>query len=405
MAKEYTENIIPNMTSNNTPSGTVSSSGCLNSSWYDFNAFNYATLTNGWIGNIANGSWIQYQFNTGKKIKKYTISNVTGANNIRYPRGFSLKASNTGLFTGEEVTLDTQINLIFTNGEKKTFICSTIPKISYLYYRITDIASSTWQPVISMIEMMEEVNKTKFLLKDGNKCKSVSVDKYTDDLIPIMISNTSPSGIASASGEHVGKIPYQAWRAFDDKSIKGLSSWGIKTIIGWLAYEFPVAQRINKYTLLGYSQYDSEWKSLMPNSWTFEGSNDSSTWVILDTQNNINDWQDSVKKTFMFNNGIAYKKYRININKNNGHASFIELGGLEMMMNISYKSSLNLSYPPTENDFLTNGMDDISPLYNQEVNPKTNELLDGGEVLGSGIVHKYHVNKSDMENITGFTIS
>ncbi|MNM76794.1 N-acetylneuraminate epimerase [compost metagenome] len=62
--------------------------------------------------------------------------------------------------------------------------------------------------------------------------------------------------------------------------------------------------------------------SQLPASWTFEGSNNSSNWTILDSQNNYTEWNQG-ENVFTFNNDKSFKYYRINITKNNGASTYV----------------------------------------------------------------------------------
>ncbi|MHA6530164.1 discoidin domain-containing protein [Paenibacillus sp. BAC0078] len=146
------------------------------------------------------------------------------------------------------------------------------------------------------------------------------------NLIPKMTSNTSPSGIASASSEW--GTAHQAFSAFD--GIINDRGWASVqgTPYGWISYEFPQVTIVNKYSLL--PRVDNiDYKTESPKDWTFEGWN-GENWVILDTQKNISGWTQGEPKIFSFTNQIAFIKYRLNISKNNGKAEFVTLGSLKM---------------------------------------------------------------------------
>lgn len=154
---------------------------------------------------------------------------------------------------------------------------------------------------------------------------------YTDDLIPTMTSNTAPLGIASASSEY-STFYHAAFQAFND--VDNEYGWGAAngTTTGWLAYEFPSNKIIRKYTLMSRKN-SVTYATESPKNWTFEGY-DGTNWVVLDTRTNITNWQMSVKKEFEFSNNTSYKKYRINVTANNGHASYLAIGEMEMMEEI-----------------------------------------------------------------------
>ncbi|MEK3769635.1 discoidin domain-containing protein [Paenibacillus sp. FSL R5-0887] len=145
-------------------------------------------------------------------------------------------------------------------------------------------------------------------------------------LIPVMTSNTSPSGVVSASSEW--GIDHQAFNAFNNNNND--YGWASKEGVpyGWIAYEFESPQIVNSYSLTGRGKNENVAKE-SPKNWTFEGW-DGENWVVLDTQNNITGWTTSADKVFAFNNEKEYKKYRLNISENNGYSYFVTIGEIKM---------------------------------------------------------------------------
>ncbi len=147
------------------------------------------------------------------------------------------------------------------------------------------------------------------------------------NLIPVMTSNTAPSGIASASSVWSANN-HQPFQVFDGKdSDYGWSTVG-GTLTGWIAYEFDKPTTVNKYTLKPRNN-DIDFSTEAAKDWTFEGW-DGANWVVLDTRADITGWVKKVSKEFTFTNDTAYKKYRLNITKNNGNTSFVTLGEMQM---------------------------------------------------------------------------
>jgi len=113
----------------------VASSSTKSDGYEPYLVFNKAYgLLNSWLTVLSTlTGWIQYQVSEKKVIKSYSIrgedSDIT-----RSPKNWTLKASNTGQFTGEEVILDTQVGIVFTVGNTQTFTVSNTVK--YLYYRL-----------------------------------------------------------------------------------------------------------------------------------------------------------------------------------------------------------------------------------------------------------------------------
>ncbi|OPH61665.1 hypothetical protein BC351_00015 [Paenibacillus ferrarius] len=161
--------------------------------------------------------------------------------------------------------------------------------------------------------------------------KSEAASQYSDNLIPIMTSNTSPSGVASASSACV--CGYSAAYTAFDGTYASTQSYAWTTTdnnAAWLKYEFSNPLAIAQYVI--YPQYTAS--SRAPKNWTFEGSNDGTNWTVLDTQSNVTGWANSTPKNFVFSNTNKFKSYRINITANSGDASFLSIGELQMMSKI-----------------------------------------------------------------------
>lgn len=138
------------------------------------------------------------------------------------------------------------------------------------------------------------------------------------NIVPAMTSNTSPSGIASASSTYSVK---EAYRAFNKTTNDSLQTWTSNTGVAWLAYEFPQPTIVRGYSLKVVLTGEA------PKTWTFEGW-DGSKWVILDSRSNIT-FTANAKQSFLISNAIAYIKYRINISAGVS-ASYISIDELEM---------------------------------------------------------------------------
>ena len=121
--------------------------------------------------------------------------------------------------------------------------------------------------------------------------------------IPQMTSNTTPSGAAAASSVNGGAV---AWLAFDRNTGTVWQSASVNA--AWLSYNFPTGKIIKRYGFFTFSNNVNN-----PRTWTFEGSNNGSTWVVLDTQTNF---VTGVSTFFSFDisaNTTSYTFYRINI--------------------------------------------------------------------------------------------
>ncbi|XXF78810.1 SBBP repeat-containing protein [Myxococcaceae bacterium GXIMD 01537] len=146
--------------------------------------------------------------------------------------------------------------------------------------------------------------------------------------VPVMTSNTAPSGIATRSG--VFSASYEAWQAFDN-SLTTMWISAVKQTPAWLAYEWTDGPRtISRYAL---SYNNGSILTRAPKSWTFEAWN-GSAWVVLDTRTNETGWAGHERREYAVASPAPYAKYRLNFTDDNDARTAIEvisLGKVELM--------------------------------------------------------------------------
>jgi hypothetical protein len=144
--------------------------------------------------------------------------------------------------------------------------------------------------------------------------QNVNVDLLTNTVqSPVIItanmtSNTTPSGIVSASSQlSTGYLPWQAFQYSNTGD--WLSTYGS---VGWIAYEFPTPKVVAKYTIL--RSVNNNFPASTPRDWTLEAWS-GTDWIILDTvTGNTGDYTADVPNT------TSYIQYRVNITAINGGA-------------------------------------------------------------------------------------
>ena len=127
-------------------------------------------------------------------------------------------------------------------------------------------------------------------------------------LIPIMTSNTTPSGVASASSFYGDRYPYKAFNGVLDTS--GSNSWcgseaGIEQ---WLMYQFETAKIVQKIEMCAVANGSY----VRCKNFKFQASNDGTSFVDLMTGVYPND-TSLTKHEFIISNSKPYKYYRVNI--------------------------------------------------------------------------------------------
>jgi hypothetical protein len=134
-----------------------------------------------------------------------------------------------------------------------------------------------------------------------------------DIATPQMTANNAPSPfVAYADNVGGGNQPFQAF----DRNTSTVW-WGSTFVTtGWIAMDFGSAIIIDGYTINGSSAQANN-----PRNWTFEGSNNNSTWTVLQTVTLPS--AISANGTYSvtsIGNSTAYRYYRVNVTLNGGGA-------------------------------------------------------------------------------------
>lgn len=326
-------NVIPKMTGYTSPSGIAFANKEYMSSYPAWKAFNQVSNSEGFVAGGTSGQ-LGYGFENPIVINKYSMSvSATGSYASRMPKDWTFEGSNnstTGLDGTWEI-IDTQSGQVWDSvaNETKTFFNQN--KKAYKMYRInwTKNNGNSNFVEINQFKMYERMPLSKILLLSNDKSYSIK-DSYskTLNLIPIMTSNTTPSGIAKASS--IASATLDAWKAFDGITTGGNSQWSTASSVtaGWLSYEFTEEKRVGGYSICSSSDLTRN-----PKSWTFEGWN-GNDWIVLDKVVDYTSFKSSEFSIFPIRNTKKYKSYRLNVSANNG-AIYIQVHELEMYEKVS----------------------------------------------------------------------
>jgi hypothetical protein len=139
-------------------------------------------------------------------------------------------------------------------------------------------------------------------------------------LIPLMTSNTLPSGRAFSSPYNppaTGGATYEAWHAMNLTKYSTDTYYYATSQVAHLGYEFESPKSVKYYRIDSVSTVANR----SPKTWTFEGSNDGENWTILDERINQPSWSSSTEARY-FNipeeNVGNYLMYRINVSSTFG---------------------------------------------------------------------------------------
>lgn len=144
-------------------------------------------------------------------------------------------------------------------------------------------------------------------------------------VVPVMTSNTAPSGTVTAESTYVSCA---AWKAFNaSKNLTVYDNWmsngtGVPT---WLQYQFTSGKVITGYAVTSrISEFNRS-----PQAWSFQGSNDGSSWTTLDSQTGQTGWTSLQRRPFSFSNTTSYTYYRLYMTTQ-GSDAYVGIGFLEM---------------------------------------------------------------------------
>ena len=288
---------VPAMTSDTTPSGVASASACTSCSAY--NAFDGALDSVWQVNNGGQGGYVQYMFDSPVNIVACKLITSSDSGNSPRVKDYTIKGSNDGIewssplaegtiarSTATEITEDITLD----NAEE------------YLFYRVTVTTYTTAWTVIRELQFysasvttsadaMTYIGQNNYcantLLADATWCNAICNSEYFESVlnvkVPVMTSNTTPSGVASGTSKDTsgGGATYDYYKAFDGNNS---TAWAFLLAQGTnpqrLVYDFGSAQRIHKATVYQGTTNTTYFRT----SYKYQGSNDGITWVDLATE-------------------------------------------------------------------------------------------------------------------------
>lgn len=146
---------------------------------------------------------------------------------------------------------------------------------------------------------------------DGYSEVTVNVLGGKSDILatPRMTSNTTPSGVVSASSNYgVNYLPYYA---FSESCGMTTYTWLSDTddaIGAWIQYEFPQAEIITK--LITINRGESTTRAVK--TFIFQGSNNETTWTDIENCS-ISSNASFHREEYLLDNSTAYRYYRLYI--------------------------------------------------------------------------------------------
>ena len=293
-------------------------------------------------------SYFTYQFLNPTKIERIEIQNAASS---YAPRNFYIEASHDNINWIRIVNVTSNT----TQGSNLWHNYDIDPVLAddYIYYRFVFVSS--WGNWVELREIYlkryaeivdQNLLKTTDLVLDGDKIAIVKeddsvypiivngiVNTFSDvNYIPDMTSNTTPSGIASASSDY--GVAYAPWQAFDRYGSGNWTAAYPATGNQWVQYEFPEPITPYKYSVQIVNSITRS-----PLTWQLQGSNNGIDYTTIDSISN-NIWTEVYEKQyFNITTPGSYTHFRIYITGYDG--SWLAITEIALYINEITSSELD----------------------------------------------------------------
>ncbi len=325
-------------------------------------------------------AWLQIDIGAAKVLGRYLIK---GGNAGRTPKTWTMLGSNDGTVWN---VLDTRTNEVgWSDGDSRLYNCAVVAT-AYRYFRVNITAEQGTENIaqINQLALYQGVspasvaqaitfpaiadhisNDAPFALTatsdsgllvayvvasgpatvagstvtltgagtvtiearqagDGTYFAATPVDRSFNVTAAVelgphdLTSDTSHAPFVVSASSAYGFLP--EWHAFDGTATYWI---GVGGGVDWLQIDLGSAKVLGTYAILATTEL-----ARMPKNWTMQGSNDGTTWAVLDTQAGQT-WTNNETLTFRIPVvSAAYRYYRLNITANNGDATYTDIGEL-----------------------------------------------------------------------------
>ncbi|MGP9802882.1 discoidin domain-containing protein [Rheinheimera sp. NSM] len=283
--------------------GSISARGAIGDAERAEMAFD-GLLTTKWLDNTAvpsaeQPSWVQVQFSEAKAVSSLAISSANDAPE-RDPENFNLQASNDGV---NWLTLGEWAGESFdSRGQRRLF--STNNSLAYLYYRL---------------------NITKN--KGDNSLMQIAEIELIGPAVPALNHALTATAVTSSGAISDAEA---ADYAFDgDSQTKWLDNTAVPTADApaWASVALAEPQAVNMLALV--SANDAPERD--PENFSLLASNDGEYWVNLGQWAGISFNERAERQTFAVANSLGYGHYRLDISKNKGDNSLMQVAEIELI--------------------------------------------------------------------------
>ncbi|MGR6760458.1 discoidin domain-containing protein [Paenibacillus sp. T2-29] len=372
----YSENLIPTMTSNTAPSGIASASTEYGDRWKAWNAFDHLVDDYGWVAASGNTTgWLCYKFPSSLRITRYTITMRSGSH-AESPNTWTFEGSSDGAAWS---VLDTRSNISFSTNLSQSFDFTN--GAPYPYYRINITKNNGGGLLrISEMEMYAKQYESKFLISTNTDEFYSLYKKAERPLVSLM------NGFDSPSGSVIGSANYSTnytWKAFDgdDITVYATNFTPSSSYPAFIGFKFNEAVCVKRYSFRAGLR-----------TFRFMASNNGVNWDVLDTKSsltaNITDTQ-----TFDILNDQSYTQYKIETSLATTGNDWISIYSVQFY---GLMPPVLLHCPSTEQSFVQNGMDRGYVIETNEVMNVREFIVQDTKTIGSGKVFEQKLNTNTL---------
>lgn len=244
-------------------------------------------------------SWVQIDLAEAKAVTTLALTSANDADS-RDPENFNLQGSNDGganwslvaSFAGESFS---------KRAERRTF--STGSSQAFSSYRL-NISKNKGNDTLMQVAEVELIGP------------------------PIAAKDHSSGAIITARGA-IGDAESPD-KAFDDKtSTKWLDNKGVPSVElpSWVMAKLPEAKAVNVLAITSANDADSR----DPENFALEASQDGVYWVTLQSWAGVSFAGRLTRQQFPFSNDVGFNYYRLNISKNKGNDSLMQIAEIELI--------------------------------------------------------------------------
>lgn len=340
----YTDNIIPAMTSDSMNGFITTASSYYSSNYLPWRAFSRDSSTYWSCSSSFPTGWIACEFPSPKRIIKFTVKNRLDSSS---PKAFSFDGfDGTNWITLFQQTASETPN--WKDGEKREYVFNNPNEYKRYRLNITQIQTAGYVPEINEIEMMEELILEKTLFRSDSKTYAL---EHVNTLFETkMISDSAPAPFNTTASSTFSSS-FLAWKAFDEKKDDGAwVSSGSPT--GWIKIDFGKMILVNNVTMACRGGTDPVITTSMPKDFNIYASNNNINFDLIGSFKNETSWIFLESRNFRFDNSKEYRYFRLDVLVNNGFANYTSIGELLY----GYDSAKIIQLPePTKDNFVKYG--------------------------------------------------